>query len=176
MPDRHFSELRQLVPDRVRLRQGVHKTIDRVGLRLGGMLTDIFGRNERKMLDRLVQCIAAREILAELTYHVRCNAGLLALAMEVELDAHSIWRLSGLLQDCDATTRTHIRQSPLTQTGPHRDLRMRCGRKANNGTDRQEAVPNGHRRGASPPPHDFIGIRNVLLHQRSRTAPPCRGP
>ena len=61
MPDRHFSELRQLcryrpklVPDRVRLRQGMHKTIDRVGQRLGGMLTDIFGRNERKMLDGVV--------------------------------------------------------------------------------------------------------------------------
>lgn len=33
---------------------------------------------------------------------MRSNLGTLALALEAEVDAHSIWRLRGLLQDCDA--------------------------------------------------------------------------
>jgi len=104
VPDRDYSDLRQLcryrrklVEDRARLRQRIHKTIDREGLRIGGVLTDIFGRNGRKILDGLVEGRAAREILTELTYHVRSKLGRLAFALEAELDLHSI----DTLPDCE---------------------------------------------------------------------------
>ncbi len=114
------------------LLQRIHKTIDREGLRFREALTDIFGHNGRTTLDGLVQGRAAEEVLAELTYHVRSQLGRLALALEAELDAHSIWRLHGLLQDCDAVQerlaeldervrdayREHRRQLNLLETIP----------------------------------------------------------
>ncbi len=52
VPPQEFADLRQmcryrrkLVADRVRMRQRIHKLLDRDGLRIGGVLTDIFGLN-----------------------------------------------------------------------------------------------------------------------------------
>ena len=69
---------RKVVYDRARLRHRVHKTIDRDGLHLGGVLTDIFGRNGRTILDGLVAGQPATEILAGLTSHVRPKLARLA--------------------------------------------------------------------------------------------------
>ena len=74
VPPPEFSALRQMcryrrkvVYDRARLRHPAHKTIDRDGLHLGGVLTDIFGRNGRTILDGLVAGQPATEIQAGLT-------------------------------------------------------------------------------------------------------------
>ena len=109
VPPQEFADLRQmcryrrkLVADRVRMRQRIHKLLDRDGLRVGGVLTDIFGLNGRAILDGLAAGWPAQQILAALTAHVRRKMEPLALALEAELDSHSMWRLSSLLQDCDA--------------------------------------------------------------------------
>ena len=60
VPPRRFRQLRQLtryrrtlVAERSRTRNRVHKTLDHDGLRLGGILSDIFGVNGRRILDGL---------------------------------------------------------------------------------------------------------------------------
>ena len=108
VPSREFSELRQmcrfrrkLVQDGARLRQRIHKIIDRAGLPLGGVLSDIFGVNGRIILDGLIAGRTAAQMLGELTHHVRSKIERLALTLEAKLDAHSVWRLRGLLDDHD---------------------------------------------------------------------------
>ena len=57
VPPRRFRQLRYrrtLVAERSRARNRVHKTLDHDGLRLGGILSDIFGVNGRRILDGLV--------------------------------------------------------------------------------------------------------------------------
>ena len=78
-PSREFSELRRmcrfrrkLVQDGARLRQRIHKIIDRAGLPLG-----------------------------ELTHHGRSKIERMTLTLEARLDTHSDWRLRGLLDDHD---------------------------------------------------------------------------
>ena len=76
VPPRHFRRLRELtrcrrklVAERSRNRNRVHKTLDRDGLRIGGVLTDIFGVNGRRILDGLAAGRAPRDILDGLTHH-----------------------------------------------------------------------------------------------------------
>ena len=110
VPSKEFSDLRQLcryrrklVRDRARLRHRIHKTVDREGLHVGGVLSDLFGVNGRRILDGLVSGLDAERILAGLTAHVRGKLDRLARALEAEPDP--LWRLQGLLQDCDAAER-----------------------------------------------------------------------
>ena len=42
---------RQAAEDRSRFRNRAHKLVDRAGLRVGGVLSDIFGKNGRRILD-----------------------------------------------------------------------------------------------------------------------------
>ena len=70
VPPRLFRQLRQLtryrrklVDERSRARNRVHKTLDHDGLRLGGVLSDIFGVNGRRILDGLVAGHSPRYIL-----------------------------------------------------------------------------------------------------------------
>ena len=58
VPDRHFRSLRHLCRYRRTLvnergRVCTQKVIDRAGIRVGGILTDVFGTNERRILDGL---------------------------------------------------------------------------------------------------------------------------
>ena len=80
----------------------IQKTLDREGLRVGGILTDLFGRNGRIVLDGLVEGHGPQRILGRLTPHVRAKADRLARVLQAELEPHSLWRLRGLLQDFDA--------------------------------------------------------------------------
>ena len=93
---------RQIVADRSRIRNRMQKTLGREGLRGGGILTDLFGRNGRIVLDGLLAGHSPPRILGRLTPHVRARAGRLARVLQAELEPHSLWRLRGLLQDFDA--------------------------------------------------------------------------
>ena len=93
VPPRLFRQLRQLtryrrklVGERSRARNRVHKTLDHDGLRLGGVLTDIFGVNGRRILDGLVAGHSPRHILAELTHHVAAKLEPLAKALAATLN------------------------------------------------------------------------------------------
>ena len=104
VPPREFRQLRQLsryrrklVRERSCARNRVHKTLDHDGVRLGGALTDIFGRNGRRILDGLAHGRSADAIPGSLTGHVRPKRELLERVLEADLDAHGVWKLRDLL-------------------------------------------------------------------------------
>ena len=74
----HFRRLRalsrhrrQLVRDRSRVRNRVQKVLDRCGVRIGGILSDVFGVNGRRIIDGLAKGESRQRILGHLTGHVR---------------------------------------------------------------------------------------------------------
>ena len=78
VPSQPFRDLRTLsrhrrtlVARRSQVRNQVQKVIDRAGVRIGAVLTDIFGRNGRRILDGLVGRLPHADILASLSGHVR---------------------------------------------------------------------------------------------------------
>ena len=92
-PSRRFRRLRELTryrrklaAERSRNRNRVHKTLDRDGLCIGGILTDIFGVNRRRILDGLATGLAHRGILDGLTHHAATKLEPLARALPAELD------------------------------------------------------------------------------------------
>ena len=108
VPPRLFRQLRQLTryrrklaAERTRARNRVHKTLDHDGLRLGGVLSDIFGVNGRRILDGLVAGQAPRHILAALTHHVAAKLGPLARALAATLDPLALFRLQMQMQAAD---------------------------------------------------------------------------
>ena len=100
VPPRLFRQLRQLtryrrrlVSERSRARNRVHKTLDHDGLRIGGVLSDLFGVNGRQVLDGLVAEHSPRRILAGLTSHVRAKLAPLAKALAATLDPLALFAL-----------------------------------------------------------------------------------
>ena len=109
VPPRLFRQLRQLtryrrrlVGERSRARNRVHKTLDHDGLRLGGVLSDIFGVNGRRVLDGLVAERSPRCILAGLTSHVRAKLAPLAKALAATLDPLALFALQMQVEAVDA--------------------------------------------------------------------------
>ena len=92
VPDEAFRDLRNLVrhrralvAQRSRVRNHVQKVLDRSGLRIGGVLSDIFGCNGRRILDGLVARRPPADILASLSTHVRARLELLGDALSLTL-------------------------------------------------------------------------------------------
>ena len=78
VPSQQFRDLRvlsrhrrKLVARRSQVRNQTQKVIDRAGIRIGAVLTDIFGTNGRRILDGLVNRRRPADILASLSAHVR---------------------------------------------------------------------------------------------------------
>ena len=65
----------------------------RNGLQLGGVLSDIFGVNGRRVLDGLAQQAAPEKILSGLTRHVRPKLEALAETLVAKLDRESLCQL-----------------------------------------------------------------------------------
>jgi len=156
VPPRLFRQLRQLtryrrklVAERSRARNRVHKTLDHDGLRLGGVLTDIFGVNGRRILDGLVAGHAPRRILAELTHHVAAKLEPLAQALAATLDPLALFTLQMQMQAADhadaalsamdsrirSTLSGHQRPLWLLQTIPGIDFGSACTILAEIGPD-----------------------------------------
>ena len=128
VPPRKFRQLRQLcryrrklVGERSRARNRIHKTLDHDGLRLGGALSDIFGRNGRKILEGLAAGDPPAEILASLSGHVRHKRELLEQVLEAQLDAHAVWKLRDLLRAHDAAN-TSIAELDARMAEGHAEL------------------------------------------------------
>ena len=147
VPPRRFRQLRPLtryrrtlVAERSRARNRIHKTLDHDGLRLGGILSDIFGVNGRRILDGLVARQPPDRILDGLTIHVQAKLAPLARALAATLDPLALLRLQMQLDALDrsdaaiAVLDTHIRteladyQRPLQllQTIPGIDSGSAC--------------------------------------------------
>ena len=140
---------RMLVGERSRARNRVHKTLDHDGLRLGGVLTDIFGVNGRNILDGLVAGRSPSEILDSLTHHVRAKLTPLAQALAATLDPHALFKLQMQLDSCDRASAAlakldrriataladYQRPLRLLQTIPGIDLGSACTILAELGPD-----------------------------------------
>ena len=156
VPPRHFRQVRQLtryrrklVAERSRNRNRVHKTLDHDGLRIGGVLSDIFGVNGRRILDGLVAGTPPHVILDGLSNHVRTKLKPLAQALAATLDPTALVLLRMQIADVDRTDTaldaldTHIRgeladhQRPLRllQTIPGIDFGSACTILAELGPD-----------------------------------------
>ena len=82
-------------------RNRVHKTLDHDGLRLGGILSDIFGVNGRRILDGLVAGHPPDRILAGLTNHVHAKLEPLAQALAAALDPLALIKLKMQIEALD---------------------------------------------------------------------------
>ena len=111
VPDRHFRSLRHLcryrrtlVNERGRVRTRTQKVIDRAGIRVGGILTDVFGANGRRILDGLCRGDDRQAILDGLSRHVRGKLEPLGDALTLTLGESDRWILGDLLRQFDDLT------------------------------------------------------------------------
>ena len=74
---------------RATLRTRIHQVLDGAGLRIGGLLSDLFGVNGRRILDGLVAGCAPEDILASLSGHVRPRLAALGDALSAPLRPHA---------------------------------------------------------------------------------------
>ena len=112
VPSQQFRDLRslsrhrrKLVARRSQVRNQAQKVIDRGGVRIGAVLTDIFGKNGRRILDGLVDRLKSTDILASLSSHVRLKLARLGDALSLELRDTERLLLADLLAEHDALTR-----------------------------------------------------------------------
>ena len=96
---------RQAAEDRARFRNRAHKLVDRAGLRVGGVLSDIFGKNGRRILDGLAEGLPTGDILAGLTSHVMRKQADLEGVLSLELHPHARTALKDLLDQHDRAAR-----------------------------------------------------------------------
>ena len=85
---RKVSRLRrQVVRERARVRNRIHKILDAAGLRIGGVLSDLFSVNGLRLLDGLLAGKPKTDLLASLSHHVRRHLESLCDALSARLDA-----------------------------------------------------------------------------------------
>ena len=112
VPARELRELRvlcrhrrTLVAQRSRVRNRAAKVIDRSGARIGGVITDIFGMNGRRILDGLVDRLDREAILGSLSRHVRGKLERLGDALTMSLRDADRVVLADLLDEHDDLDR-----------------------------------------------------------------------
>lgn len=96
---------RTLVAQRSRARNRAAKVIDRSGARIGGVITDIFGMNGRRILDGLVDRLDREAILGSLSRHVRGKLERLGDALTMSLRDADRVVLADLLDEHDDLDR-----------------------------------------------------------------------
>ena len=111
---------RQAAEDRARLRNRARKLVDRAGLRVGGVLSDIFGKNGRRILDGLAAGRPTGDILDGPASHVARKLADLEGVLSLELHPHARAVLRDLLDQHDRADRTiaeceHILHSELAK-------------------------------------------------------------
>ena len=112
VPPEAFHDLRNLsrhrrtlVEQRSRVRNRVQKVLDRSGVRIGGVLTDVFGMNGRRILDGLLARQDPADILASLSWHVRAALEQLGDALRLTLRDADRHLLADLLHGHDDLDR-----------------------------------------------------------------------
>ena len=110
-----------------RVRNRIHELIDCCGVRVGVALTDVFGRNGRRILDGLVNGEDPQQILDALTPHVRSKLATVAAILEAKLDPQALWLLNDMLAAADSVSRRIEHAGELLEAGPapyERSLRL----------------------------------------------------
>ena len=105
VPDMQFRDLRKLSRQRRKvvqlrsvLRTRVHQILDSAGVRVGGVLSDLFGVNGQRILKGLAEGRSREDILASLSHHVRSRAELLCDALSAHLSVQARFILQDQLQ------------------------------------------------------------------------------
>ena len=108
VPPRDFRELRQLsrhrrklINQRSSVTNRVHKLLDGCGIQLGGILSDIFGKNGRRLLNGLIRGEARDSMLAALTRHVARKLEVIEDALAKQLPAVDRLLLADLVTEYD---------------------------------------------------------------------------
>ena len=156
VPPKTFREVRvltryrrTLVGQRSRVRNRVQKVLDRSGVRVGGVLSDVFGANGRRILDGLARGVDPDAILASLSHHVAHKLERLGDALRLELSAverlvlcdllreHDALqeRVQGLDRDIDSALEPWSERITLLQTIPGIDRPSACAILAEIGPD-----------------------------------------
>ena len=124
VPPRAFRSLRkvsrmrrQVVRERARARNRIHKILDASGVRVSGILSDLFGANGIRILRGLVENVPRETILASLTSHVRRHVNQLCDVLTAELDDCSIFLLRDQLEAFDDATRRLERYDEVINDG-----------------------------------------------------------
>ena len=153
----------------VHLRNRVQKIIDRAGARIGGILSDIFGVNCRKILDGLAQGTAREIILASLTSHVANKLEGLGEALSLSLGDNDRFMLNDLLEEHDALEAriaSYTKKIDGQMTPWEEQLRLLTTRR------RLRHVPHLTRAPAREPAASIARPRGSLAQAGAR---PCRG-
>ena len=108
---------RQVVRERARARNRIHKILDASGVRVSGILSDLFGANGIRILRGLVENVPRETILASLTSHVRRHVNQLCDVLTAELDDCSIFLLRDQLEAFDDPTRRLERYDEVINDG-----------------------------------------------------------
>ena len=166
VPSQQFRDLRvlsrhrrKLVARRSQVRNQTQKVIDRAGIRIGAVLTDIFGTNGRRILDGLVNRRRPTDILASLSAHVRRKLDQLGDALRLTLRETEHLLLADLLREHDAVSRRvhdfdrHLDQAlapcaeqrRLLETLPGIDRTAACAILSETGPDPHRVFGNAHR-------------------------------
>ena len=90
---------RRTIDDCARLRNRIHKVLDRDGIRLGGVLSDVFGVNGYRILRGIISEETREDIVASLSRHVAAKRRTLEEVLACDLGPYSRQILSDLL-DC----------------------------------------------------------------------------
>ncbi len=98
---------RTLIQERSRVRNRVQKVIDGAGIRIGSILSDVFGTNGRTILEGLVAGASREDILAGLTRHVAVKIEALGDALSLSLGDWERTILSDLM-DAEGTLNKRI--------------------------------------------------------------------
>ncbi len=109
VPPQPFREVRSLsrqrrilMGQRSTVHNRVQKIIDRAGVRIGGILSNVFGVNGRKILDGLAAGTSREVILASLTSHVANKLEGLGEALTLSPGDNDRGMLNDLLEEHDA--------------------------------------------------------------------------
>ena len=124
MPDRHFRDLRTqcryrrtLVKRRCQVRTGVQKIINRAGVRIGGILTDIIATNGRRILDGLRRGDDRKAIFDNQARHVRGKLEQLGDALTLTLSDSYRLLLVDLMEEFDSLFVRERRLNGRTRDG-----------------------------------------------------------
>lgn len=191
VPSQPFRDLRSLsrhrrtlVARRSQVRNQAQKVIDRGGVRIGAVLSDIFGTNGRRILDGLVNRLDPKDILASLSGHVRGKLDALGDALRLTLRDTERRLLADLLTEHDTLSRRvgdfdrHIDQTlapyaeqrRLLETLPGIDRAAACTILSEIGTDPHKVFGNAHRlaawAGLCPGNNESAGKRRAASTRR----------
>ena len=124
VPPRHFRSLRkvsrmrrQVVRERARMRNRIHKILDAAGVRVSGILSNLFGANGMRIMRGLADNQPRDAILASLTHHVRRHDDTLLDVLNAELDEMSLFLLRDQLDAFDAATERLARYDAVIDDG-----------------------------------------------------------